>query len=167
MDTFSIYAQIQAVLDALPASVPLIVDPLLKTTSGLGVYCGDWARGVYMKLLARADLLTPNLPEAAHFLGAPLDDVTEAASCLQRLGPERILLKGGHGEGDTLTDVFLDVDGSLAFWRHPRVAGTHRGTGCRLASFVAAQVSLGSDYENACSRAVAWLGARLAVGVSG
>jgi hydroxymethylpyrimidine/phosphomethylpyrimidine kinase len=160
-------AQIEALLDALPASAQLVVDPILKTTSGLRVYCGDWASGVYMKLLARADLLTPNLLEATQLLGAPLSDVTEAASSLQRLGPQRILLKGGHGEGDMLTDVFLDADGSLAFWKHSRVPGSHRGTGCRLASFVAAQVSQGSDYENACSRAVAWLNARLAGGSKG
>ena len=153
--------QLEVLLTLLPEQTKLLVDPLLCTSSGTRVYSGDLTSGLYPELLRRADLLLPNLNEAAELLGAPIEDIAEAASALRAMGIKRLLLKGGHGEGESITDLFMDDEGGLRFMRHDRSPGQHRGTGCRLASSLAARLSCGASYEEASVAAVAWLSEQL------
>ena len=153
--------QLEAVLDLLPSGLKLVVDPLLATSSGKRVFCGDIHGPNYARLLRRADILMPNLIEAAEILGVAIEDVTEAASALRALGIQRLVLKGGHAEADQITDLFMDDDGGLRFLRHERLPGNHRGTGCRLASSLAAHLCAGASYEDATVKAVAWLSEQL------
>ena len=154
--------QVDALLAVLPSALPLVVDPLLGTSSGLRVY-GDDPRGpAYRRLMARADLLTPNLPEAEALLGRPVDDPAEAASAIRLLGARAVLIKGGHGSGDQLTDLLLHGDGDVLLLRHERLPGRHRGTGCRLAAGVAARLARGQELEDALRGSTDFLLAELA-----
>lgn len=124
------------------------VDPVMVATSGHRLLAADAVELVRTQLLAAADLLTPNLPEAALLLG---DGVAEARSLaamqrqaveLVRRGARAVLLKGGHGAADTVLDVLVTRDGLEQVWRHPRVRtpNTH-GTGCTLSAAITAEIA--------------------------
>ena len=99
-----------------------------------------------LELAAISELVTPNLPEAEALPGL-------------LSGPAAVLLKGGHGEGDTVVDQLL---GGPSFSR-PRLSGAQtRGTGCRLSSAIAARLALGEELESAVGGAGNWLHAELA-----
>lgn len=128
-------------IEALPARPPLVVDPVLAATDGTPLLdaAGREALG---RLLALATVVTPNLPENA----------------LLPLPPGvPVLLKGGHGEGKVVEDRL--IHGScITVYRHRRVTTTNtHGTGCTLASSIAAHLALGRDLEPACRRAVRYV----------
>jgi hydroxymethylpyrimidine/phosphomethylpyrimidine kinase len=128
------------------ARVPLVVDPVLRASSGAPLFDGD-ARAAYLPLFAGA-VVTPNLGEAAALLGlaAPPADVAsmaEAARALVALGARAALVKGGHLEGEAV-DVLCE-GAALHELRAARLAAGARGTGCRLASALAARLALGDS----------------------
>ncbi len=98
------------------------------------------------RLLPLATVLTPNLPEAEALCGAPIRDLPtmrQAAEWLLTLGVPAVLLKGGHLPGDTVTDLLATPEGVHAF-QSPRIATRHtHGTGCTLASAIAAGLAQG------------------------
>ncbi|MEJ5915270.1 bifunctional hydroxymethylpyrimidine kinase/phosphomethylpyrimidine kinase [Pseudokineococcus sp. 1T1Z-3] len=126
----------------------LVVDPVMVATSGDRLLPEDAVEAVRDRMLPLADLLTPNLPEAAVLLGTDVAGsaaaMEEQARGLQELGAGAVLLKGGHaapgpdGGGDVL-DVLVDADGSAHHLLSPRLRSrsTH-GTGCVLAAACAA-----------------------------
>lgn len=130
--------------------IPLVVDPVLSATAG-GYDAGRDVAAAYRAALApRASVFTPNLPELAAV--APQG----VASLLQE-GCEHALVKGGHGDGDELVDELWSVSGRRSF-RHARLrVGPVHGTGCALASAVAAGLAREVAVELACERAIAWL----------
>jgi hydroxymethylpyrimidine/phosphomethylpyrimidine kinase len=105
------------------------------------------------ELLPRVTLLTPNIPETAALLGQPPADTSEAlieqAWRLLALGPAAVLLKGGHGTTAEAVDYLVDAQAvhTLASQRLP---GTKRGTGCQLASGIAAGLAMGLSLREAC-----------------
>ena len=124
------------------------VDPVMIATSGHRLLEADAVDAVRTHLLPAADLITPNLPEAALLLG---DDEPEAQTSEQmrdqarRLldrGPGAVLLKGGHGTHGDVTDVLATRDGQMSEFTHPRVdtPNTH-GTGCTLSAAITAEVA--------------------------
>ncbi|WP_309131580.1 bifunctional hydroxymethylpyrimidine kinase/phosphomethylpyrimidine kinase [Brevibacterium sp.] len=124
------------------------VDPVMVATSGHRLLDVDAVEAVRTQLLPVADLITPNLPEAALLLG---DDVPEAGTRQQMLDQARelvargtgaVLLKGGHGGDDEVTDILVTADGSLTEYIHPRIStpNTH-GTGCTLSAAITAEVA--------------------------
>ncbi len=149
--------QLKVLLDLLPDNSPLIVDPVLRTTSGVQVYGDNLKSDVFHRYIRRSSLLTPNLIEAQLWLETASPDPAELASRFQLHGASRVLLKGGHSDTDWINDFFIDHDGSSRVFRHERYTGNHRGTGCRLASAVAARVSQGIGYEQAIADAIDWL----------
>jgi len=149
--------QLTSLLEWLPDSTSLVVDPLFVTSSGAQVYTGDPRGALYARYLQRADLVLPNWDEAETLLGAPVGDAAEAASALRMMGIKRLILKGGHSRQDPIDDLFVDHDGSMRFFRHARSPGRHRGTGCRLASAVAAAISQGASFERAAAAGIDWL----------
>lgn len=125
-----------------------VVDPVMVATSGHRLLETAAVQAVREELLPLADLITPNLPEAAWLLGDdhPLADTPGAmldqARALLAMGPRAVLLKGGHGQGDVLTDVLVTRDGRVRHFSHPRLrtANTH-GTGCTLSAAITAGVA--------------------------
>lgn len=122
-----------------------VVDPVMVATSGHRLLEADAVQAVREELLPIADLITPNLPEAAWLLGEdhPVADgpeeMLQQARSLLAMGPRAVLLKGGHDHGDVLTDVLVTRDGRVRHFSHPRLAtaNTH-GTGCTLSAAIAA-----------------------------
>ncbi|HTO99656.1 MAG TPA: hydroxymethylpyrimidine/phosphomethylpyrimidine kinase [Myxococcales bacterium] len=132
-------ANARAIRALLPAGIPLIVDPVLASSSGAPLFEGP-PRSLLE--LAAGGILTPNIPEAEALLGGPAD-----VAKLLRQGLAAVLLKGGHLPG-TPEDVLATKDG-IEIFSAPRIAATGRGTGCRLASAIASGLALGLPLREA------------------
>jgi hydroxymethylpyrimidine/phosphomethylpyrimidine kinase len=156
LGTAALARALAARLAARPlAGVPLVVDPVLAATSGAPLLdAGGLAPGEALApLLARARLVTPNLPELAALTGEDVSTDDAAVRAARRLPARAVLVKGGHREG---APVDLLVEGGRVV-RLPgrRRPGTARGTGCRLASAIAAHLAAGAPLEEAVRRAKA------------
>ncbi len=147
------------VIDTVVATVrthrppALIVDPVMVATSGAKLLEESALDALRTRLLPLADVITPNLPEAELLLGTRItraNEMREAAHALLALGARAVFLKGGHlhDDGDVV-DLFVDA-GGLREIAHPRLPGEAHGTGCTLASAIAAQMCLGLDAASAC-----------------
>jgi hydroxymethylpyrimidine/phosphomethylpyrimidine kinase len=132
-------ANARAIRALLPAGIPAVVDPVLAASSGTPLFEGPASTLLEM---ASGSILTPNIPEAQVLCGGPAD-----AERLLREGPQAVLLKGGHLEG-TPVDVLATRAGTESF-RAPRIAARARGTGCRLASALAAGLARGMALREA------------------
>jgi hydroxymethylpyrimidine/phosphomethylpyrimidine kinase len=144
----------------------VVLDPVMVATSGDRLLAADAVDALRTKLIPRASVITPNLPEAAALLDEPLA-VSEAAVAdqgrrLLAMGCQAVLIKGGHGQGAESTDYLFDANGTVAL-AAPRVAtrNTH-GTGCSLSSAIAAGLAKGEDLETAVRNAKAWVSAAIA-----
>ncbi|MFT4197551.1 MAG: bifunctional hydroxymethylpyrimidine kinase/phosphomethylpyrimidine kinase [Pseudoxanthomonas sp.] len=161
---------IDAVADALDAraGAPVVLDPVMVATSGARLLQADALDALRSRLLPRAAIVTPNLPEAELLLGHAIADVAAmhaAAAELRALGARAVLLKGGHllDGGEEVVDVFADADG-LRETRHRRLPLQAHGTGCTLASAVAANLCLGLAPADACALASDYVHAALQAG---
>ena len=162
---------IAAVVDGLAArapGVPVVVDPVMVATSGDVLLERDAIEIVRDRLIPRATLITPNLPEAAELLGAPIAvseaEARDQLTRLVELGAKAVLLKGGHGAGDEAVDL-LAIDGRVIRLADPRIPtrNTH-GTGCTLSAAIAARLALGDDLETAVRHAKAYVHAAIVAG---
>lgn len=126
------------------AGAPVVFDPVMVSTSG-SVLADAATIRAFEALLARAAVATPNLGELAALGG---EDAILAHGCA-------LLVKGGHGEGDMVTDRLLEADaGEVARWEAPRIDTPHsHGTGCTLASAIACGLAQGMPIEPAVARA--------------
>jgi hydroxymethylpyrimidine/phosphomethylpyrimidine kinase len=121
----------------------VVLDPVLASTSGTALLSRAGLTSLKDDLLPLADVLTPNVPEAARLLGSRVSGAL-AADRLLRLGARSVLLKGGHGSGDDVVDYF--VDGTRQFeFRHRRLPFDARGTGCALSTAIAAGLASGKS----------------------
>lgn len=152
-------ATVLAVVASLRAHniAPLIVDPVMVATSGDALIAADAIDAVRRDLIPLADLITPNLSEAARLLdtGPARDEAAmqEQARRLLALGARGVLLKGGHGAGSTSVDM-LAYGGDIVPLALPRldVPDTH-GTGCTLSAAIAALLARGLPMVEAVSQA--------------
>ena len=147
---------VAAVLAEKAASVPLVLDPVMVAKGGAPLIEPGAIDALKRLLVPRAAVLTPNLPEAEVLLGgtiASLEAMKQAARDLLRLGCRALLLKGGHLAGDTVYDVLATAAGQR-LWQSPRIDTRHtHGTGCTLASAIAAGIAQGLPVEAAVERA--------------
>jgi hydroxymethylpyrimidine/phosphomethylpyrimidine kinase len=147
---------IAAVADGLPGGIPVVLDPVMLATSGAVLLPDAAITALRERLIPRAALVTPNLPEAAKLTGLPVAtpaDRVAAGQALLRLGAAAALIKGGHGEGDTLTDILV-YGGGVETFCLPRIHTTNtHGTGCTLASAIATGLAQGMTLPDATSRA--------------
>lgn len=137
-------ATADAVADVLEAmDAPLVFDPVMIATSGARL--ADAATvAAFTRLMRRATLVTPNLPEAAALGG-------EAAILAHGCA---LLLKGGHGAGPRIVDTLIDRDGTRQEWESVRIDTPHtHGTGCTLASAIAEGIGRGLALPAAIERA--------------
>jgi hydroxymethylpyrimidine/phosphomethylpyrimidine kinase len=131
-----------------------VVDPVVRSTSGFDLIDNDALKAMVEKLFPLSDLITPNVPETERITGIAIateQDVHDAANIMRSQGARNILIKGGHlhlGEGDSpkrTSRDFLFLEGELTVLEgefHDTTA-TH-GTGCTLASAIAANLALGN-----------------------
>jgi hydroxymethylpyrimidine/phosphomethylpyrimidine kinase len=138
--------------------VPLVVDPVLAATSGAPLFDagGQPVGEAYLPILTRAWLATPNLPELALLTGDDVSTDAAAVRAARRLPARAVLVKGGHREGPPV-DLLVEERRVTRFTSRRR-PGTARGTGCRLASAIAAFLAQGIALEDAVRRAKALVG---------
>jgi hydroxymethylpyrimidine/phosphomethylpyrimidine kinase len=151
---------VAAVVAAKAAGVPLVVDPVMVAKGGARLIAEDAIGALKTKLISRAAVITPNLPEAEVLVGSRIADVPamkRAAEELRKLGCEAVLLKGGHLDGDVLSDV-LASEGGIEIFESPRIhsRNTH-GTGCTLASAIATGLGQKLSLHDAVTRARAYV----------
>jgi hydroxymethylpyrimidine/phosphomethylpyrimidine kinase len=156
----AVIATVAAVIAERAAAVPLVVDPVMVAKGGAPLI-EDGAIGALKRLLVpKAAVLTPNLPEAEILAGHAIADLAamkEMAVEMLGLGCRAVLLKGGHLPGDTVYDVLATASG-LRVWDSPRIDSRHtHGTGCTLASAIAAGLAQGLAIEPAVERARAYV----------
>ncbi len=140
--------------------VPLVLDPVLVATSGDALAGTGMVDAMKAHLIPFAALVTPNADEAAALTGLTIDgpdDLVAAGEALCAAGAAAALVKGGHLDGGAVTDVLVEKT-SVTRFENPRLAtsSTH-GTGCTLASAVAAHLSLGFDRKEAVGRSIAYV----------
>ncbi|HVR43766.1 MAG TPA: bifunctional hydroxymethylpyrimidine kinase/phosphomethylpyrimidine kinase [Thermoanaerobaculia bacterium] len=130
----------------------IVLDPVMIAASGARLLEQNAVGALRDELVPIATVLTPNWPEAeelAGFSAGAVADVDRMAGALVRLGPARVLLKGGHLPGETVVDTLLDGERRVEY-RHPRIERAEgHGTGCALASAVAAGLALGRPIDEA------------------
>lgn len=137
--------------------VPLIVDPVMVSTSGDALLDADAVEALRRELIARAELVTPNLPEAARLTGEAEarnePQIVAQARAIAALGCRAVLIKGGHASGSLAVDVLYENQKITRFVR-PRIDTPHtHGAGCTLAAAITAlracQVALPEAIERA------------------
>ncbi|MDX2235116.1 MAG: bifunctional hydroxymethylpyrimidine kinase/phosphomethylpyrimidine kinase [Hyphomonadaceae bacterium] len=143
---------VAAALDAHAADAPAVVDPVMVAKGGHPLLAPRAVETVRALMVPRAALITPNAPEAEALTGVAVADVDGQRSAGERLlalGAKAALVKGGHIAGEIVRDVLVTGAGTVVF-ESPRIAtrATH-GTGCTLASAIAAHLALGESLQDA------------------
>jgi hydroxymethylpyrimidine/phosphomethylpyrimidine kinase len=144
-------------LSSLGRSRPIVVDPVLASGHGTPLLDAGGRTAFARHLLPMATLLTPNAPEAALLTGIEVrtfEGMQHAADRLLLMGPEAVLVKGGHLEGDTVIDLLRTADGLERRFESPRLRGRPpHGTGCTLASAIAVGLAEGMTLEGSVQKA--------------
>ncbi|MEM8539853.1 MAG: bifunctional hydroxymethylpyrimidine kinase/phosphomethylpyrimidine kinase [Pseudomonadota bacterium] len=145
---------------------PIIADPVMIAKSGDKLLQDEAVDAMIQNILPIADLLTPNLPEAARLLGVDeavsLDDMIAQGQQLLTMGPNAVLMKGGHSASDVCTDVLVDASGVVAALEAPRVNTTNtHGTGCTYSAAIAAHMAQGDGLKQALTAAHNYLQAAI------
>ncbi len=161
-------ATIETIAAALARWSPahVVLDPVMVATSGDRLLSPDAVAGLRTKLIPRASLITPNLPEAAALLDEPVASgeaaIASQGKRLLAFGCPAVLIKGGHGQGAESIDYLFTGNGTIAL-PAPRIStGNTHGTGCSLSSAIAAFLARGEALEAAVRNAKAFVTAAIA-----
>ena len=156
-------AVIETVVTALERDAletPVVVDPVMVAKGGAALLQDEAVSTLRSRLVPRAAVLTPNVPEAEALAGRALqceDDMEAMGRELFDLGPKAVLLKGGHMDGPLVRDMLITENG-IRYYENPRIDTAHtHGTGCTLASSIAAGIAKGLSIEDAVAQAEAYL----------
>ena len=138
----------------------LVVDPVMVAKGGHELLELSALHALKSHMIVRADLLTPNIPEAELLTGLEISDIDtmrRAAYAILEMGSKAVLLKGGHLKDETLTDILVTKDAEKTY-SGPRLLTKHtHGTGCSMASAVATGIAQGDNLEMAVQRAKAYV----------
>ncbi|MGD1925131.1 MAG: bifunctional hydroxymethylpyrimidine kinase/phosphomethylpyrimidine kinase [Paracoccaceae bacterium] len=141
--------------------IPVVLDPVMIAKSGDALLQDEAVSALISDLGPQADLLTPNLPEAARMLGEDAAATTVEAERQGRAligrGARAVLMKGGHGTGETCVDLLVTQHGCVELTAPRRQTRNTHGTGCTLSSAIAAGLAKGEDLEKAVRSAHAYL----------
>jgi hydroxymethylpyrimidine/phosphomethylpyrimidine kinase len=131
----------------------LVVDPVLRSSSGKSLLKKDALQVLKTKLFPYALVITPNIPEAEALTGFAIqsrDDMNYAAGALLDMGPSYVLIKGGHRKGPAV-DTLYGGETVLTF-STPRRLGEFHGTGCVLSSAITVFIARGLSVEKAVEK---------------
>jgi hydroxymethylpyrimidine/phosphomethylpyrimidine kinase len=162
------HATIDAIVDALKRWSParIVLDPVMVATSGSRLLEPEAVDALRIRLIPRATVLTPNLPEAAALLDEPVASSQAAIEAQGRrllaLGCPVVLIKGGHGGGSESVDTLVSEAGTLALSAPRSPTRNTHGTGCSLSSAIAAGLARGDDLDTAVRQAKIWVSAAIA-----
>jgi hydroxymethylpyrimidine/phosphomethylpyrimidine kinase len=167
-----VVADVIATLRTRNPALPVVLDPVLASGHG-DALTRENAVALLASLRSLATLITPNLPEASALTGQA-DMPSQAACLLDR--SQHVLIKGGHGVGETVTNrwyrrpsaIMGDRDSRTPVreWHWPRLSGEFHGSGCTLASAIAALLARGKPMEAALNEAQTWCQDTLATAYS-
>lgn len=149
----------------------LVVDPVMVAKSGARLLAPSAVSSLVDRLVPRAFVVTPNLPEAETLVGFSVQDEDEeakrrAARRIVEMGAHAAVIKGGHGTGDESVDL-LYASGRFRSYSAPRIRTTRtHGTGCTFSAAIAAGLARGLDLERAVETAKRYLTAALRQGVA-
>ena len=150
---------IEAVCETLAKEapeVPVVVDPVMVAKGGASLLADEAMAALKSLMIPRATILTPNLPEAEALSGMKSlgeEDTEDIAQVLSAMGPQAVLLKGGHREGDEVMDLLMERGNVTDIYRSPRIDTDHtHGTGCTLASAIAIGIAQGLSLREAVAR---------------
>jgi hydroxymethylpyrimidine/phosphomethylpyrimidine kinase len=151
-------ATVHAVGEALAAhrDLPVVLDPVLRASSG-GALLDAAGRATLLAILPRVTLLTPNLLELAELLGvrparAEAEILAQGRQLLAR-GARAVLIKGGHAQGAESVDLLLNGHDEVRAFAAARLSAQMRGSGCALATAIAAHLARGVELTAACAAA--------------
>ena len=147
----AVIAQLIAQLRLARPDLPVVLDPVLASGHG-DVLSRDDAAMALAPLLPLTTVIVPNGPEALALGG---EENLRAQGC------KHVLVTGGHGEGEVIVNRWLDSAGGERAWRWPRLPGQFHGSGCTLASAIAARLALGEALPDALDLAQAYCHAAL------
>ncbi len=149
----------------------IVLDPVMVAQSGDKLLRDDAVAALKELLIPRAEILTPNIPEASVLLGRAVEHVSElpeAARELAGLGCRNVLVKGGHLEGED-SDDYLYLGDSQSIVRLPGLrvlTKNNHGTGCTLSSAIAAFLARGETVEGAVRQAKEYITGAIRAGAS-
>jgi len=152
-DNARVIAELLEQLKSRRPDLPVVLDTVLASGHGNALSRGD-ARAALQLLMPFATLVTPNLPEAAALSGGEPEIGAQAERLLQSC--PNVLIKGGHGSGPEVVNTWFARDGRQS-WTWPRIGGEFHGTGCTLASAIAAQLATGANLTHALESAQAYV----------
>jgi len=148
--------QVEAVAAALPAETLLVVDPVMISTSGYPLLDACGIERVKTLLLPRTAVVTPNIPEACLLADMPrissIDEARTAAKKILALGPEYVIIKGGHMEGDLSSDLLIGQGTELVL-SAPRAPCQVHGSGCCFSAALTAHLARGCEVESSFRKA--------------
>lgn len=149
------------------ATGPIVLDPVMVAGSGDPLLEEGAERALISELLPLADLITPNLDEAARLLGrqraGDAKEMERQAAALLALGPRAALVTGGHMEGPEAIDILVESAGTVRLSAE-RIATPHtHGSGCTLSAAIAAHLALGAEMRLAVERAKAYVARALSM----
>lgn len=157
LGSVDVVEQAARLLEPVAKSIPIILDPVLVATSG-DALANDGVSAVLLKMLTPiAAIVTPNLDEAAALTGAQVrsrDEMIAAGNALRAAGAASALIKGGHGCGETVADVFVSHDTPEWFENNRIKTTSTHGTGCALASAIATGIALGRSHIEAVASSI-------------
>jgi hydroxymethylpyrimidine/phosphomethylpyrimidine kinase len=140
---------------------PVVLDPVMVAESGSMLLEAGAETALRSHLLPLADLITPNLPEAARLLGATqaVDEamMVRQGELLLALGSKAVLMKGGHGQGPEAVDIFLDGSNVVRLAADRVLTRNTHGTGCTLSAAIAASLASGLSLLDSVRRAKLYL----------
>ena len=145
---------IQKIVGILPPEIPLVVDPVMISTSGHQLLDESAIQVLMDQLIPCATIITPNIPEAEVLTGITIrgeSDMVEAGRHLLGLGPRAVVVKGGHGVGDESVDLLISRDGIIRL-RSPRLPYQVHGSGCCFSAAVTGYLAGGCTIEEACTK---------------
>jgi hydroxymethylpyrimidine/phosphomethylpyrimidine kinase len=158
--TADVIETVAGALDEFAKGVPLVADPVMIAKGGAALLEPSAIEAVRRLVLPRATLITPNLPEAEALSGRKIAsgaDMQAAGEALLAQGANAVLMKGGHLPGPSVHDVLI-MRGETRVFESPRIETRHtHGTGCTLASAIAAGIAQGLPLADAVARARAYV----------
>ena len=146
---------VQVIADCLDEFKPkhVVYDPVMVSTSGRKLMTDEAIRTIRKELFPRATLITPNLDEVSLLTGRPIHTTSEMVSAglkFAQLWHTALLVKGGHLEGDKMTDVLCTEQGESFHFESSKIASSNlHGTGCTLSSAIAAHLAMHYDLRQA------------------
>jgi hydroxymethylpyrimidine/phosphomethylpyrimidine kinase len=147
---------IQAVADTIPSDIPLVIDPVMISTSGYRLIDEKAVRVLIDELFPKAFLVTPNIPEAEVLSGLSCieseEEMTKAGERILDLGPEFVIVKGGHATGDESVELLVSRDNVVKL-SSPRLSYNVHGSGCCFSAAITGFLARGMDINEVSAEA--------------